>query len=87
MLDGDAARALADAVDDVPPQPARLLLRDGWRDDDLVDRRLELGERVADSVDRIGLDDEAVRGDPVVPAAAPSVRSSRRPAAARRVSS
>ena len=33
------------------------------RDDDLVDRRLELGERVAHRVDRVGLDDEAVRGD------------------------
>ena len=31
VLDGDAARALADAIDDVPPEPARLLLRDGWR--------------------------------------------------------
>ena len=36
-------------------------------EDDRVDRRLELGQRVADSSDRIGLDDEAVRGDSFVP--------------------
>ena len=34
------------------------------RDDDLVGRRLELRERVAHRVDRIGVDDEPVRGDP-----------------------
>ncbi len=50
-----------DVLDDVAPQPAGALgaVR---RDDDLVDRRLELGERVLDRLHRAGLDDEALRG-------------------------
>ena len=43
--------------------PARPRLR-VRRDDDLVHRRLELRERVAHRVHRVGLDDEAVRRDP-----------------------
>ena len=66
VLDGDAARAFADAIDDVLAEPARLLLRVG-REDDLVDRGLELSERVAHRRHGIGLDDEPVRGDALVP--------------------
>ena len=44
---GPAAGGLPDLVEEVPPQPARLLLR-VRRDDDLV-RRLELRDRVADA--------------------------------------
>src|SRR5207248_2798601 len=46
----------------VTSQPARLLAR-MRRDDDLVRPLLELDERVPDSRDRIGLDDEARGGD------------------------
>ena len=55
-------------------------------DDDLVDLRLELRQRVLDRLDRPGLDDEALRGESASRSAF-SVRSSRRPAEARRVSS
>ena len=63
VLDGNVDRRL-DAADDVAPQPAgpRLGVR---RDDHLVRRRHELLERVADDVDGVGVDDEAVGGDAV----------------------
>src|SRR5919201_6079261 len=59
VLDRPLARDTADPVDDVLPQPPGLLL---WMrgDDDLVDRRLELGERVAHGRHRVGLDHETV---------------------------
>ena len=64
VLDGHVAGGAADAIDDVAPHPAGALLGMG-RDDDLVRRRLELAERVADRVDRVGLDDETVGRDAV----------------------
>ena len=79
VLDRDAAGdACAMSLDDVAAQPAGALLGMG-RDDDLVDLRLELRERVAHRVDRVGLDDEAVRPRCRRRAAASSVWSSRRP--------
>ena len=57
------------------------------RDDDLVRRRLELCERVLHRLDGVGLDDEPGRGDALPTRSASSVRSRRRPAEARRVSS
>ena len=60
---GMAPGDLLDPLDDVLAASSRTRLGVG-RDDDLVHRRLELGERVAHRVHRVGLDDEAVRRDP-----------------------
>ena len=62
MHDRDGARGLAHLLDHVAVQPARPLGRVG-REDDLVDRRLELRERIARRVDRAVVDDEPVRRD------------------------
>ena len=62
MLDRYVARGVANAIDDVPPHPPRLLHR-VRRHDDLVDRRLELRDRVANRGHGISLDDEPVRED------------------------
>src|SRR5262245_20102861 len=66
MLDGNIAGVVPDPVDDVLAEPARLLL---WMrcDDDLVDRRLELRERVADRSHGICLHDEPMGRDAFVP--------------------
>ncbi len=56
---GQPTRRAPDLADDVAPQPARLLRAVG-RDDDLVDRRLELGERVLHGLHGPRLDDEAL---------------------------
>ena len=75
-----------DVADDVAAHPARAL-RAVRRDDDLVDRRLELRERVLHGLDRA----RSRRRSPAPRAPASrsafSVFSSRRPAEARRVSS
>ena len=60
------AQLLDPPVDDVAAQPARRALRVG-RDDDLGRRRLELSHRVADGVDRVRLDDEALGEDAGLP--------------------
>ena len=65
VFDGNAACAFADAIHDVLAQPAGLLLRVRC-EDDLVHRRLELGERVTYRRHGIGLHDEPVRGDALV---------------------
>jgi hypothetical protein len=64
VLDRARLDAAADAVDDVLPQPARLLDRMGG-DDHLVHRRLQLGDRVACRGDRIRFHDEAVGRNPL----------------------
>ncbi len=65
VLDRPVAGDAASAVDHVLTEPTGLLLR-MRRHDQLVDVRLELGERVADRGDGVTLDDEAVRGDALV---------------------
>src|SRR5262249_17784072 len=54
----------ANAVDHFPPRPPGPLLRVRG-DDGLGRRRLNRAERVADGVDRVGLDHEPVRRNPV----------------------
>src|SRR5204862_3773254 len=65
VLDRPRLDGLADLVDEVAAEPAGARLR-VRRHDDLVRRRLELGEGVADGVDGVGVDDEPVRRDPGV---------------------
>ena len=60
VLDRDVAGRLARAVDQVPAQPARALLR-VRRDDHLVG--LVLAQRVAQRLQRVGIDDGAAGGD------------------------
>src|SRR5205814_4396057 len=62
VLHGHGARGRADPVEDAAAQPARLLLGMG-RDEELVDGRLELRERVANRSRGIRLDDVAVGRD------------------------
>ena len=82
VLDGPIARGLADLVDEVLPQPARLRLRMGGHDD-LVD---VLGrEHVLHRRERLVVEHAAVGRDPGSRSAA-RTRSSLRPAAARRES-
>ena len=62
VLDRHVAGSGADPVEDAAAQPARLLL--GMRrDENLVDRRLERRERIANRRRRIRLDDVAVGRD------------------------
>ena len=83
VLDRPLAGDLADLVDEVLAQPAGLRLR-MRRDDDLVD--LLRGEHVLDRGERLVVEDAAVRRDARAARSAASVRSSLRPAAARRES-
>ena len=62
VLHRQATCGVADTVDHLPAQPARLLLRMG-RDDDLGRLRVEHGDRVPDRIRGVGFDDETVRGD------------------------
>ena len=68
VLDGDVD-GRADALDDVAAQPAGARLRVRG-DDDGVGRGHELPERVANDVDGVRVDDEAVGGDAVLAQAA-----------------
>ena len=63
VRDPEVARGPLDVLDDVPAHPPGALGR-VRRDDDLVDRRLELRERVLRRLHRPGLDDEALRREP-----------------------
>ena len=62
MAAGERARSRSTTLRRIQPERSARVRRD----DDLVDRRLELRERVLHRLHRAGLDDEALRGDAAV---------------------